>query len=188
MHVAKETLQSRMAVDFVCCNKESLVMSQEQWWRVIEEMADFVACGFDYEELEDEWVHQALLAQGFTVNDIDKALDWLEMASISGSVADVFSMVLPVGVGMRVASPLEKVFVSEKIWSHLEDIRARGIIGDDLAERLLEGIRTLDTRDWEDEEVSSFIQEVVTSSLPSFSEKLIKRLCRKGASSKELYS
>lgn len=163
-------------------------LTAEKWWHVIQAMADYVACGFDYDELEDEWVRQALVTQGFLALDIDQALDWLEMASMSGHVADVFSMLQPTGLGMRVASPLEKISISDKVWRQLEEMRIRGIISDDLAERLLEGIRAIDTRDWEDEDVSMFLEEVLSSTLPSTPAKVLKRLCKKGTVVPEFYS
>jgi len=153
-----------------------LMSFQEDWWKVVESMANLVACGYDYDELEDDMVQVALQGQGYTRKSIEEALDWLEMASNSGNIADVFSMLLPSAGSVRVASPLEKVCISDKLWLHLENIRNRGIISDDLAERLLEGIRGLDTRDWEDDEVRAFIEEVISTSMPHVDSKTIQRL------------
>lgn len=161
---------------------------EKQWWQVIEALSDYVACGYEYEELEDDLIRFSLIAQGFTQESIESALDWLEMASNSGHVAEVFSMLHPQGRGTRVASPLERVCFSEKLWSQFEKMRHRGLIGDDLAERILEGMRTIDTRDWDDEEIQSFLFEVVSASLPTTDNRLIKRMMIRRQPSPEFYS
>jgi hypothetical protein len=153
----------------------------EQWWLVVQSMADLVACGFEYDELEEDYIRVTLENQGYSHLNIDRAMDWLEMASISGNISEVFSMLqatAETGFTTRVASPLETAGISEKLWLQFEEMRNRGIISSDLAERLLEGIRTMDTRDWEDEEVNTFLEEIVAATMPHASDRMIKRILR----------
>jgi uncharacterized protein Smg (DUF494 family) len=162
--------------------------SCNQWWQVIEALSDYVTCGYDYEDLEDELVRLSLLAQGFSQESIESALEWLEMASNSGHVAEVFSMLNPQANGTRVASPLERVCFSEKLWQQFEKMRHRGLIGADLAERILEGMRSIDTRDWDDDEIHSFLMEVVSASLPNKDDRLLRRMMAGRQPLPEFYS
>jgi hypothetical protein len=168
-------------------DRESNVLKSD-WWQVIEAMAGYVTSGFEYQELDSEWVRQALVAQGLTKTGIDQALDWLEMASVSGHAADVFSMAQPGAFGHRVPSPLERIFISEKVWRRIEDMRKRGIIAADLTERILESLRSMDTRDWDDTEIEHFIEDILVTSLPSTPDHIVKRLSRMGAHVPEFYS
>jgi hypothetical protein len=56
---------------------------------------------------------------------------------------------------------MERMFVSDRMWKEIDRARQREVMNTDLAERLIEGIRALDTRDWEDDEVRSFIADVM---------------------------
>ena len=162
-------------------------LNPEDWWPVIEAMAEMIACGLEHEELDEELVKTSLLQQGFSPVRIDRALDWLETASVSGQVAEVFSMLVGSNKGLRIRSPLEAVCISEKMWMQFHDIRARGIISSDFAERILEGMRAIDTRDWEDEDVQVFFREIISATLPHASEQLVERIL-KNRPCPELYS
>ena len=60
-------------------------------------------------------------------------------------------------------SPLERVFISDAIWQDLESSRRKGLLSGDTTEMIIEGIRAVDTRDWDDEEVRTFIKDVLTA-------------------------
>jgi len=168
---------------------EQLSSRREEWWNVVEEMAGYVACGVGYEELEEDFVRFSLLNRGFQSENIELALDWLEKASMSGNVADVFSMFMkPMSDSIRIINPLEKICLSDKAWKKFHQMRQHGIISEDLAERLIEGLRSVDTRDWEEDEVYTFLFEALSASLPNSSEGLLLKLLKQSKIVSEFYS
>lgn len=168
-------------------DRESTVLVMD-WWKVIEALASFVANGSEVQELDSDWAKQALMDLGFSRQAVDDAYDWLEMASVSGHVTDVLSMAQPTFLGQRMASPLERIFISDKIWQRMQDLRQRGLIGADSTERILESIRSTDTRDWDDFDIEQFFEEVLSHSLPSMPTEFVKRMSRFGAVVPEFYS
>lgn len=125
---------------------------------VIEVMADLVCChGFDV--AEDGLIRGILLSKGFDLDLIKAAEDWCDSAESTGSIMDVLATFAPVGQGTRVSNPLERVAVSEDVWKVIETCRNRGLITLDMAERMLEGARAMDTRDWDDEDVLNFLAD-----------------------------
>jgi hypothetical protein len=139
----------------------------EDFRAVIVAMADLVCChGFSTDD--DGLLRAHLLARGFELEQIKAAEDWCDVVQASGSLVDVLSAFASSGSGHRVCSPLERVSVSDEVWKTIEDCRSRGIISTDMAERLLEGARAMDTRDWDDEDVRTFILDAcVANGLPS---------------------
>ncbi len=143
---------------------------------VVEAMADLMCChGFSPEE--DGLIRTHLMARGFDLELIRSAEDWCEKAQSFGSVVDLLSMFVPTGVGVRVSNPLERIAVSDQMLSAVEKCRDRGIITVDMAERLLEGSRAMDTRDWDDEDVRAFFVDACSvNSSPSAQTKLERAL------------
>lgn len=125
---------------------------------VVEAIADLVCChGFSPEE--DGVLREHLVDRNFDLDLIRAAENWCDQASTTGRLIEVLSLFAPAPTGTRVDSPLEKIFVSDRIWKTIEDCRSRGIFSLDMAERLLEGVRAMDTRDWDDKEVRDFIED-----------------------------
>lgn len=125
---------------------------------VIEAIADLVCChGMTIEQ--DGMIRSQLLGMGFELTLIKAAEDWCDSAQSTGSLVDVLSIFAPSGDGTRVYSALERVAVSEDVWKVIESCRKRGLLTLDMAERMLEGARAMDTRDWDDSDVLSFLAE-----------------------------
>lgn len=129
---------------------------------VIEAIADLVCChGMTIEQ--DGMIRSQLLGMGFELTLIKAAEDWCDSAQSTGSLVDILSIFAPSGDGTRVYSALERVAVSEDVWKVIESCRKRGLITLDMAERMLEGARAMDTRDWDDSDVLSFLAEACNS-------------------------
>ena len=146
----------------------------EQIRPVIEAIADLVCChGMTLEE--DGVIRAHLLALGFDLTLVRAAEDWCDSAQSTGSIMDVLSIFAPVGEGTRVYSPLERVAVSEDVWKVIESCRKRGLITLDMAERMLEGARAMDTRDWDDSDVLSFLADACNSNQTPVNHALIEQ-------------
>lgn len=125
---------------------------------VVESMADLICChGLTVEE--DGVIRQMLLERGFELSRVRAAEDWCDQVATSGNLIETLSLFVPTAQGPRINSPLEKIFISDRLWKTIENCRSRGIFSLDMAERLLEGIRAMDTRDWDDTEVKEFIED-----------------------------
>lgn len=148
----------------------------EDFRPVIEAMADLIIChGFSAEE--DGIIRAHLQARGFNLELIRAAENWCDQAQTGGSIIETLSMFAPKGAGLRIVSPLERIAVSDKVLSAIEKCRDRGIITVDMAERLLEGTRAMDTRDWDDEDVRAFVVDTcLANGLPSAQSKIERAL------------
>ncbi|MBF0440323.1 MAG: DUF494 family protein [Oligoflexales bacterium] len=141
------------------------------WWKIVQIVADLMRS--DFEEVEFAWDHMKtdFLEKGFDVEDIERASQWIEKVAASGHFLEIMSMLKPQGQGTRIASPLEIACLPKKIWNRIEICRKRGILSNELVEKVLEGMRILDTRDWDEEEVSIVLAELLSTILPGTSEK-----------------
>ncbi len=146
------------------------VTSETAWWVVVQAMAELVVYGYDELELTERHVRNELLDAGFSSHDIQKACDWVEKAVNSGTVVESLAMLQTQSEGTRIAHPMERICFSKPIWAKLELCRHKGILSSEVIERMLEGARVIDTRDWDDEEVSNLLAEIFTSVLPGTSE------------------
>lgn len=145
--------------------------SQEtSWWSVVQSMADLVASGYDELELTEHYVRDELVGKGFDDLQIAMAISWVEKAVNSGTVNECLAMLQRQSDGIRVVNPLERLCFSSSIWSRLEICRQKGLISDEVVERVLEGARALDTRDWEDDEVSNLLAEMMFAFNPNSTE------------------
>jgi hypothetical protein len=148
----------------------------EDFRPVIESMADLICC--HGQSIEDDGLLRVQLQErGFDLSLIRAAEDWCDKVQAAGSLVDVLSVFAPTGVGHRLSSPLERVSISDEVWQAIESCRNRGIITIDMAERLLEGVRAMDTRDWDDDDVRSFLYDAcVANALPSSHSKIERAL------------
>lgn len=135
----------------------------KSWWDAVREIASMVVRD-GLHQADEGVMRRALLASGFTEDDILKAFDWIDHAERSGNLLECLVIIAPRPAGTRIEHPMERMFVSDRVWSEIGRARRREVMNPDLAERLLEGIRALDTRDWEDDEVRSFIADVIAGS------------------------
>jgi hypothetical protein len=146
------------------------VTSEPMWWTVVRAMAELVTYGYDELELTERYVREELREAGFALGDIEEACAWVERAVNSGTVVESLAMLQAQGGGIRISHPMERVCFSKRIWSKIELCRHKGILSNDVIERMLEGARVIDTRDWDDEEVSNLLAEIFISVLPGTSE------------------
>jgi uncharacterized protein Smg (DUF494 family) len=146
------------------------VTSEPMWWTVVRAMAELVTYGYDELELTERYIREELREAGFALGDIEEACAWVERAVNSGTVVESLAMLQAQGGGIRISHPMERVCFSKRIWSKIELCRHKGILSNDVIERMLEGARVIDTRDWDDEEVSNLLAEIFISVLPGTSE------------------
>jgi len=134
----------------------------DEYLPVIEAIADLVCCqGYDPDE--HSLIRTELISRNFSLASIRAAEDWCDQAEATSSLIEVLSLFAKPSEGMRIDHPLERLFVSDHIWNIIVDCRNRGIFSLDMAERLLEGVRAMDTRDWDDVQLFEFIEEACSN-------------------------
>jgi Protein of unknown function (DUF494) len=143
---------------------------------VIEAIADLICCHGQSTD-DDGQLRLQLIERGFELDLIRAAEEWCDRAQASGSLMDILGTFAPASSNHRVYSPLERVSVSDEVWSAIEACRIRGVITIDMAERLLESAREIDTRDWDDEDVRAFLLDAcIANGLPSNQPKIERAL------------
>lgn len=141
----------------------------EPWWSAVQSVADLVIREGFALDVDGGFIRGELERLGFDSPDICRAMDWVEHAALSGSIHDVLGMLLPESASMRVRHPLEKAAISERLYRVIDQCRRRGLLNQDLCERLLECARRLDTRNWGKSEIEAFMADVFLHAAPSLS-------------------
>lgn len=144
--------------------------SSRNWWGVIKAMASLVSSGYEESELTESHVRHELAGHGYSQKEIDRACEWIDKALQSGTLNECLSMLDEHVEATRLNNPIETICLSEKVWSRLDQCYQKGLLSRGLIERVLEGVRFVDTRDWEDDEVASLMAEMLSSFNPSISE------------------
>lgn len=142
------------------------VDAEPVWWLVVKQLANYIHSGRQEDELATIEVRDELIACGFPEQEVYRAYAWLDQANRSGVLTESLAMLQPQVNGSRVINPIEKAYFSDELWRRIQVCRVRGLLSSDIVERLLEGMRTMDTRDWDEEDISSLINELLSMSLP----------------------
>lgn len=150
------------------------------WWDVVKTLSGFIVAGHEEEDLACAEIREKLEELGFEEEDIEMAYEWIDRASLSGTLSESLAMLQPQIQGPRLANPLERAYLSEKLWTSLEKCRHKGLMSDDLIERLLEGVRVIDTRDWDDEEVTALLYELLGMVMPGVSDQKFRDILENG--------
>lgn len=158
----------------------SIEMSQQEWWLAMHRIADLVSRDGVGPE-DDRVIRQDLSERGFSTDGIRMAMDWLDKASLSGTLMDTLGMFQSVFVGIRVDHALERASLHPRLLRIVEACRRRGLITQDMAERLLEGLRSMDTRDWDNSEIEAFFADVLGVVSPSLAGLSLARLLSRDA-------
>jgi hypothetical protein len=138
---------------------------QQEWWLAVRTIADLVSrdgVGPDDAGI----IRKELTDRGFSTDGIGKALEWVDRAALSGCLMDTLGMLQPVADGLRVEHALERASLHPRLLRAIYAARGRGWISRDLSERLIEGVRTMDTRDWDDAEIAHFLGDILAVSSP----------------------
>ena len=146
------------------------IEQEEPWWSVVKTLADYVVSGHSEEDIGGHDVRTKLLDSGYQESQIAKAYEWIEKVTLSGSLSESLSMLGSGYRGPRISNPIESAMLSGRLWRGIQACRSRGLLSDDLIERLLDGMRLIDTRDWDDEDVDALLVDMLQAVLRSYSE------------------
>lgn len=136
------------------------------WWPVVLEVAQLMMEGWTESEVFDEKLTTELIDRGYLTVDIERAIAWLEMTKNSGFFAESIGMLQPSYLGQRIMSSYETLGLPKTAISAIDSLRNKGIISPDIVEKLIEGLRVVDTRDWDDDEVLRVIHEFIAAAIP----------------------
>lgn len=138
----------------------------QDWWLAVRSIADLV--NRDGLAPHEECVlRRELTDRGFSKDGIGKALEWVGMAALSGNLMDTLGMLQPSSGAIRIDHPLEKLSLGPGLTRAVEACRRQGILTSEMSERLIEALRTMDTRDWEQPDIEAFFAEMLAVSAPS---------------------
>ncbi len=134
-------------------------LHSEPWWGVVRKIAQFLdASGLSLDQ--EQVIRYELDRDGYEPSDISKAFEWLESVMQSGTLRDSLNLFMDSPEPCRVIHPLEFASTHPRIIRSIMTGYHRGYISLSTAERMLEGARLVDTRDWTDMDVESFIKDL----------------------------
>lgn len=139
------------------------VTGTPDWWQAVCSIADMITNGWYLPEQTIE-ISAALEQKGFVREAISKAIDWLESASMTGDVFGALAITSQSSVNERLVHPLEAAGIHPELLRSVMACRRKGVIHPDAFEQVIENIRSLDTRDWSDEEIELFVDEIISTS------------------------
>jgi uncharacterized protein Smg (DUF494 family) len=136
----------------------------QTWWQAAQAITKLIVT--DGVAIENEnLIFQSLSAQGFDHTVISKALEWFEKVFTSGNFQDVVGTIHSGLIfGVRIENPTESVFLPESLRKSIETWRIKGFINSDLIEKILASLRTMDTRDWDEEDIHKFVLNIIYAS------------------------
>ena len=138
----------------------SIERGQGEWWQAVKEIAALVSReGVDINE--DQFIRDELQAFGHSKEVISRAFDWLDKASLSGSLQESLDMLQPLVKSPRINNPREISTLPPLLFKIMERARSCGLVGAGMLERMLENMRSMDTRDWDKDEMNTFLYEIL---------------------------
>ena len=139
--------------------------SVQEWWLAVRRIADLINLGGV--RLEDDRAIRAQLNEfGFSADGIGKAMDWMDKAALSGNLVDSLGMLQPMVGGPRIDHILEQASVHPELLRALDACRKRAWLHQSTTERILEGLRTLDSLDWDKQEIDRFLIDILGVTAP----------------------
>lgn len=140
--------------------------SYDEFEQIQKKIAEFIILGGH--EITDEFlIRDFMLSEAMTEREIEYTCDWIENVVRSGKAIETLDMIYQKSVkSVRVENPFDQPYLSDEMWKKIESWRLRGIIPNDVVERLLVGLRNMDVRDWEEDEVKELVANLIA---PAFS-------------------
>lgn len=157
-------------------------MGQKPWWAAVERIATLVineGLGMD----NDQALRRDLGNSGFQKESIERALDWLAAVMISGQSNASLSMLLPSENIVRIEHPLEQYSIPSALRQALVICIRKGLMTREFSEKILEGFRNIEARDWGKKEVSIFLFDALSPSLPWLTKPVLNEILSGGKSS-----
>ena len=139
--------------------------SGQEWWHAVTQIAEMVVRGGQSPDDETR-IRKGLAERGFSPEAVTRATKWVEDAARSGGLKDAFEMLQPRLAFYRMDHPLERASMSPMLRDAIETYRRRGYLSDAAAERLIEELRQVETRDWEADEVEQFLAQSMGDMTP----------------------
>lgn len=102
----------------------------------------------------------------------EAVFEWLERIVRSGKPTESLDMIHQASIsGIRIENPFDRAYMSDRLWKKIEGWRLRGILPADVVERLLIGLRNIDVRDWEDDDVRGLVADMLAPAFHSSNSK-----------------
>lgn len=115
-----------------------------------------------HDATDEDVVRDFLADLGHTDDVVDETCDWLGRVVTSGKATESLDMLHQNMVsGLRIENPIDRPYLPDLIWKKIEGWRLRGILPADVVERLLIGLRNVDVRDWEEEDVKGLVANLI---------------------------
>ena len=121
-------------------------------------------------------------------DEIQKVFSWIEMAQNSDCFFEVYNMLEQPNERSRIPNQLEALSIPSEVFSTLQEYRRSGFLSDEHCERIIEGLRSTDTRDWDDEDIQSFYSEIINGMVSDDCRKMMMYSFEKGTvETKKMY-
>jgi uncharacterized protein Smg (DUF494 family) len=156
------------------------------WWSAVEKIAAMMVTeGLDMDN--DQAIRKELCAHGFSHEAIEQALDWVGGVILSGQSNATLSMLVPSEDKVRIEHPLEEASIPLSLRRSLLKCMRKGLMTRDYAEKILEGFRNIEARDWSQREVTVFLFDALSPTLPWLDHGMLESILS-GVSNGEIFN
>lgn len=142
--------------------KQNCKTQSGEWWRCVQLLTKMIHTG-EVSIANESAMIDILKNEGLKEHQIDKVFDWIEMAQNSDCFFEVYNMLVKPRGKSRPLSMLESLSIPKEIFAKIQKFREAGYLSDEHAERIIEGLRTSDTRDWDEVDINNFYNDIINS-------------------------
>jgi len=134
--------------------------SHQEWWPCVVAIAGILKSEC-LDISDDALIHDSLKHQNFSKDHVDRALEWLQDLRTTGHFADAVSILSQDSPKERTENQIEKIFLPTQFWSRLSRLRSSGALPVEMVELMVETSRQVDMRDWDEESINEFFENLV---------------------------
>lgn len=163
-------IKSYLGVLMSQINLSKGIPSYEKFQLIQKELVAFIMAE-DIEATDEDVIRDFLNSKSHDEDLVDYTCEWLTTVIRSGKLTETIDIIHQKGIGgVRIENPFDIPYLSDEIWQKVESWRLRGIIPYDVVERLLVGLRNMDVRDWDEQEVSGLVANLLAPAFDAQSE------------------
>ena len=136
--------------------------AEPRWWVGVQILTKLIHNG-EVQITDESSMIELLKDVELSDEEIQKVFNWIEMAQNSDCFFEVYNMLDQPSEFSRIPNQLESLSIPSEVFNKIQEYRRSGFLSDEHCERIIEGLRSSDTRDWDEEDINSFYEDIIHS-------------------------